>query len=91
MSGLVYRGHVTSIKVTFDTYGHLFPRRGAEASGRFEKSMEEARVKSNADVSNRGEEQGPRRRNQLKTLVAGDCNAPNALTLPFRLELSASC
>ena len=43
-------GH-SSIKVTFDTYGHLFPGRGAEASGRFEKSMEEARVKSDADVS----------------------------------------
>jgi hypothetical protein len=29
-------------------------------------------------------------RNRLKRLVAGDCNAPNALTLPFRFELHAS-
>ena len=43
-------GH-SSIKVTFDTYGHLFPGRGKEASGRYEKSMEEARVKSELDVS----------------------------------------
>ena len=35
-------GH-SSIKVTFDTYGHLFPGRGKEASGRYEKSMEDAR------------------------------------------------
>jgi integrase len=40
-------GH-SSIKVTFDTYGHLFPGRGKEASGRFEKSMEDARKKANA-------------------------------------------
>jgi integrase len=44
-------GH-SSIKVTFDTYGHLFPGRGKEASGRYEKSMQEARSKSEADVSN---------------------------------------
>jgi integrase len=44
-------GH-SSIKITFDTYGHLFPGRGAEASARYEKSMEEARVKSGAGVSN---------------------------------------
>jgi integrase len=44
-------GH-SSIKVTFDTYGHLFPGRGKEASGRYEKSMQEARTKSEADVSN---------------------------------------
>jgi integrase len=44
-------GH-SSIKVTFDTYGHLFPGRGKEASGRYEKSMQEARNKSEADVSN---------------------------------------
>jgi integrase len=40
-------GH-SSIKVTFDTYGHLFPGRGKEASDRYEKAMEEARVKQNA-------------------------------------------
>ena len=40
-------GH-SSIKVTFDTYGHLFPGRGKEASGRYEKSMEEARMKAAA-------------------------------------------
>jgi hypothetical protein len=33
----------------------------------------------------------PEARNCLKDLVAGDCNAPNALTLPFRLELTANC
>jgi integrase len=44
-------GH-SSIKVTFDTYGHLFPGRGKEASGRFEKSMEEARRTSEPNVSN---------------------------------------
>jgi integrase len=35
-------GH-SSIHVTFDTYGHLFPGRGKDASERFEKSMEIAR------------------------------------------------
>jgi integrase len=44
-------GH-SSIHVTFDTYGHLFPGRGKEASDRFEKSMEMARKKARADVSN---------------------------------------
>lgn len=44
-------GH-SSIHVTFDTYGHLFPGRGKEASERFEKSMEMARKKARADVSN---------------------------------------
>jgi integrase len=43
-------GH-SSIKVTFDTYGHLFPGCGREASSRFEKSMEAARRKSVAEVS----------------------------------------
>ena len=43
-------GH-SSIKVTFDTYGHLFPGRGKEASDRYEKSMEDARKKPEADVS----------------------------------------
>ena len=38
-------GH-SSIKVTFDTYGHLFPGRGREARGRYEKVMEEARKKA---------------------------------------------
>jgi integrase len=44
-------GH-SSIKVTFDTYGHLFPGRGREASERYEKAMETARKKSEADGSN---------------------------------------
>ena len=43
-------GH-SSIKVTFDTYGHLFPGRGKEASDRYEKSMQDARQKPEADVS----------------------------------------
>src|SRR5215469_14094839 len=54
-------GH-SSIKVTFDTYGHLFPGRGKEASDRYEKAMEEAREKSKADgskmVAIEGEEKG---------------------------------
>jgi len=37
-------GH-SSIKVTFDTYGHLFPGQGKQASGRYEKAMESARGK----------------------------------------------
>jgi integrase len=44
-------GH-SSIKVTFDTYGHLFPGRGHEARGRYEKAMEKARRKNEPDVSN---------------------------------------
>jgi integrase len=44
-------GHST-IHVTFDTYGHLFPGRGKEASDRYEKSMETARLKSGENVSN---------------------------------------
>ena len=44
-------GH-SSIKVTFDTYGHLFLGCGREASGRYEKSMEAARLKSATEVSN---------------------------------------
>lgn len=44
-------GH-SSIHVTFDTYGHLFPGRGKEASERFEKSMQMARKNARADVSN---------------------------------------
>jgi integrase len=46
-------GH-SSIKVTFDTYGHLFPGRGKEASARYEKSMADAKVrhKAEAGVSN---------------------------------------
>ena len=54
-------GH-SSIKVTFDTYGHLFPGKGKEASDRYEKAMEDAREKSKADVRNlfaiEGEEKG---------------------------------
>jgi Phage integrase family len=38
-------GH-SSIKVTFDTYGHLFPGRGKEASGRYEQAMHDARLKA---------------------------------------------
>jgi integrase len=44
-------GH-SSIHVTFDTYGHLFPGCGKEASDRFEKSMETARKRAEANVSN---------------------------------------
>jgi integrase len=44
-------GH-SSIHVTFDTYGHLFPGRGREASDRYEKSMDVARRKSEGTVSN---------------------------------------
>jgi hypothetical protein len=43
-------GH-SSIHVTFDTYGHLFPGRGKDASERFEKSMEVARKRAEVDVS----------------------------------------
>jgi len=54
-------GH-SSIKVTFDTYGHLFPGRGKEASDRYEKAMRDAREKSKADVRKmfaiEGEEKG---------------------------------
>ena len=38
-------GH-SSIKVTFDTYGHLFPGRGKEASRRYEEAMRQARRKT---------------------------------------------
>ncbi len=52
----------SSIKVTFDTYGHLFPGRGKEASDRYEKAMRDAREKSKADVRKtfaiEGEEKG---------------------------------
>ena len=46
-------GH-SSIKVTFDTYGHLFPGTGKEASARYEKLMADAKVsqKRKAGVSN---------------------------------------
>jgi hypothetical protein len=43
-------GH-SSTKVTFDTYGHLFPGRGKEASARYEKSMADARVRHNTEAS----------------------------------------
>jgi integrase len=43
-------GH-SSIKVTFDTYGHLFPGRGKEASDRYEKAMRDAWEKSKVDGS----------------------------------------
>src|SRR5215470_6534095 len=44
-------GH-SSVKVTFDTYGHSFSGRGKEASGRYEKAMEQARHRAGADASN---------------------------------------
>jgi hypothetical protein len=44
-------GH-SSIKGTFDTYGHLFPGRGHESSGRYERAMEKARRKTEPHVSN---------------------------------------
>jgi hypothetical protein len=40
-------GH-SSIKVTFDNYGHLFPGTGREAACRFDDSMKKARVKADA-------------------------------------------
>jgi len=43
-------GH-SSIKVTFDSYGHLFPGRGKKASARYEKSMADARVRHKAETS----------------------------------------
>jgi integrase len=43
-------GHSSS-KVTFDTYGHLFPGRGKEASARYEKSMADAKVRQKAEAS----------------------------------------
>lgn len=43
-------GH-SSINVTFDTYGHLFPGRGKEASERYEKSMADARIRQKAEAS----------------------------------------
>ncbi|HEV8041705.1 MAG TPA: tyrosine-type recombinase/integrase [Bryobacteraceae bacterium] len=44
-------GH-SSIKVTFDTYGHLFPGAGREAASRFDDSMKKARARSDAAGSN---------------------------------------
>jgi hypothetical protein len=44
------QGH-SSINVTFDTYGHLFPGRGKEASARYEKSMADAGVRHKAEAS----------------------------------------
>ena len=44
-------GH-SSIKVTFDTYGHLFPGAGREAASRFDDSMKRAREKAEARGSN---------------------------------------
>jgi hypothetical protein len=41
-------GH-SSIKVTFDTYGHLFPGRGKEASSKYEKAMQDARMKAESE------------------------------------------
>jgi hypothetical protein len=47
-----YDGWATpASKVTFDTYGHLFPGRGKEASARYEKSMADAKVRHKADAS----------------------------------------
>lgn len=44
-------GH-SSIRVTFDTYGHLFPGAGREAAQRYEQSMHDARAKSTPNGSN---------------------------------------
>ena len=44
-------GH-SGIKVTFDTYGHLFPGAGREAASRFDDSMKRAREKAEARGSN---------------------------------------
>ena len=67
-------GH-SSIHVTFDTYGHLFPGRGKEASDRFEKSMEMARKKARADVSN--------------PLAIGDVSNPLAIGVDRKRESQA--
>jgi integrase len=52
-SQLIAQGETaaSSIKITFDTYGHLFPGRGKQASARYEKSMAEARVRHKAEAS----------------------------------------
>ena len=79
-------GH-SSIKVTFDTYGHLFPGHGKEASARYEKSMADAKVrhKVEAGVSNPlaidGKEEAGRNRNQLRGLVAGEGFEPTTFGL----------
>lgn len=44
-------GH-SSIKVTFDIYGHLFPGAGRDAAARFDASMRLAREKAEAPGSN---------------------------------------
>jgi integrase len=44
-------GH-SSINVTFDTYGHLFPGSGSQAARRFEESMKKARTKADPNGSN---------------------------------------
>jgi integrase len=46
-------GH-SSIKVTFDTYGHLFPGRGKEASARYKKAMQEARLSKLVEIPETG-------------------------------------
>lgn len=46
-------GH-SSIKVTFDTYGHLFPGRGKEASSKYEKAMQDARQKADEKATSEG-------------------------------------
>ncbi len=48
-------GH-SSIQVTFDTYGHLFPLKGAESARRYEKAMAEARGTNAARLSARDED-----------------------------------
>ena len=44
-------GH-SSIQITFDTYGHLFPEKTTESSKRFEESMRKAKTASRASGSN---------------------------------------
>ena len=68
-------GH-SSIKVTFDTYGHLFPGRGREASQRYERSMEQARKRSekqgvSKDVSKGSEQELEGTATACKGVVAG--------------------
>ena len=69
-------GH-SSIKVTFDTYGHLFPGKGKEASDRYEKAMETARTKSKADGSKLVAIEGERKTLAMEGERKGGSNATN--------------
>jgi integrase len=66
-------GH-SSIKVTFDTYGHLFPGRGKEASSKYEKAMQDARQKAEEKATSEASPESPVR-NPLG-ISAGDGSKP---------------